>query len=114
MKTNFFPLIVFSLPALAAVTVYPPSVDLPGRNASQLVAVSSGDRDITADCAFQLSNTAIASISKTGLITATADGRSTLTVSCKGERATVPVAVASAHAEPKLSFVKDVVPIFTM
>src|SRR5438552_13880624 len=87
--------LLLSLPAAAAITVYPPSISLTGRNASQLLAVSSGDRDITADCAFQLSNTAIASVSKTGLITAVADGRSTLTVSCKGERATVPVAVGS-------------------
>ena len=108
------PTLLLSVPAAAAITVYPPSISLTGRNASQLLAVSSGDRDITADCAFQLSNTAIASVSKTGLITAAADGRSTLTVSCKGERATIPVAVASAHGEPKLSFVKDVVPIFTM
>ena len=115
MKTNHFALIVLSLPAWgASVTVHPPSIQLTGRNASQVVTVSSGERDVTSDCTFQVGSAAIATVSKDGLVTAAGDGKSSLTVACKGERVVAPVTVASAREEPKLSFVKDVVPIFTM
>src|ERR1044071_7844796 len=92
-------LAVLAFPAwAAAISVYPPSINLTGRHAGQLLAVSSGERDITADCVFQLANPAIAAVSKAGLVPAAADGRSTVTVTCKGERVTVPVTVASARA----------------
>jgi len=108
-------LIVASFPAWGAgITVYPPSISLTGRNASQVIAVSSGERDVTTECSFQLAHSAIATVSKEGLVTAAADGRSSLTVTYKNERVVVPVSVSSAREEPKLSFVKDVVPIFTM
>ena len=48
------------------------------------------------------------------MVTALADGKSSLKVSCGGSQAVVPVKIAAAREEPKLSFVKDVVPIFTM
>src|SRR5205809_665781 len=115
MKTNFCALIIFSFPAWGAgVTVYPLSIHLTGRNASQTLAVSSGERDVTTECSFQMAAGAIATVSKDGLVTAAGDGKSSLTVTWKGERVVVPVTVASAREEPKLSFVKDVVPIFTM
>src|SRR6185369_4706026 len=72
----------------------------------------AGDHDVTAECIFRL--TGSASVSKAGVVTSAADGKSTLTVTWKNERVVVPVTVTSAKVEPKLSFVKDVVPIFTM
>ena len=47
-------------------------------------------------------------------MTALADGKSSLTIRCNSDRLVVPVTVTAALEEPKLSFVKDVVPIFTM
>ena len=106
---------LLATPAFAAgITAYPAAIQLTGRNAMQVVAISEGDRDITQLCTFELSNGAVAKVSKDGLITAATDGKSNLIVRWKTERLVVPVAVSSALEEPKLSFVKDVVPIFTM
>jgi uncharacterized protein YjdB len=98
----------------AGISIYPPSISLTGRNATQVVVVSAGERDVTAECSFQVADAGIASVSEAGLITASADGQSKLTASCAGEKTQVSIKVASASEEPKLSFVKDVVPIFTM
>src|SRR5205085_1041557 len=56
----------------------------------------------------------ILSVSKDALVTALSDGKSSLKVSCAAAQTVVPVNVISAREQPKLSFVKDVVPIFTM
>src|SRR5262245_17568229 len=115
MRINFLALALVAIPAWSArLSVYPPSIKIAGGNANQVMAVSLGERDVTAECAFQLANSAIATVSKDGVVTAMADGKSSLTVSCKGQRVVVPVTISSAGVEPKLSFVKDVVPIFTM
>ena len=76
MKTNVVALIAVALPVWGAgITVYPPSIQLTGRNASQVVAVSSGETDITADCTFQVTRAGIALVSKEGVVTAAGDGR---------------------------------------
>ena len=50
MKTNLLALIAVSIPTWGAgISVYPASISLAGRNASQVVAVSSGERDVTAE-----------------------------------------------------------------
>ena len=113
MKTRIITLFALSIPAWAAgITVHPSSITLTGRNATQVIAVSAGDRDVTAESTFRL--TGGATVSQAGVVTSAADGKSSLTVTWKNERAVVPVTVSSAKVEPKLSFVKDVVPIFTM
>jgi uncharacterized protein YjdB len=119
MKTNLLMMAVLSTLSVAGVwaagiSAYPGAVQLTGRNATQVLAVSAGERDVTAECTFELTNGAVAKVSKDGLVTAASDGKSSLTIRWKGERVAVPVTVNSAREEPKLSFVKDVVPIFTM
>ena len=96
------------------LTVYPPSIELTGRNATQVLAVSLEGRDVTAECTFAPADRALLTVSKEALVTAQADGKTTLKVSCGGSQAVAPVKIAAAREEPKLSFVKDVVPIFTM
>ncbi len=114
-----------AVPVLAAeISVHPPAVQLQGAKATQILVVSAGARgrresgggarDVTARCVFRVSNAAIAAVSKDGLLTAAADGRTMLAVSCKEGRASVPVTVTSAGRKPEISFVKDVVPVFTM
>lgn len=98
----------------AGISAYPGAIELTGRNATQVLAVSAGERDVTPECAFELSNGTVAKVSKEGLVTATGDGKSNLTIRWKGERVVIPVTASSTREEPKLSFVKDVVPIFTM
>src|SRR4051812_6057967 len=108
MKTKLSALILLTISSCAAsITVYPSTIQLTGRNVTQVVAVSSGERDVTPDCTFQIAAISIAMVSKEGLVTAAGDGKSSLAVACKGERAVVPVTVASAREQPKVSFVKD-------
>src|SRR5215831_18812652 len=108
-------LALLALPAWSAnLTVYPPSIELNGRNATQVLAVSLEGRDVTAECSFVPADRALLTVSRNVLSTARTDGKSTLKVSCGGSQAVVPVTIAAAREEPKLSFVKDVVPIFTM
>jgi hypothetical protein len=114
MKTRLTILAV-SLPLYAAnISVYPSSIHLTGRNATQIIAVSLADRDITSGCSFAMASSRVATVSPDGVITAIGDGKSSLTIRCQGQRITVPISVSAAREEPNLSFVKDVVPIFTM
>ena len=115
MKTSFLSFCFATVPLWAAgISAYPPSIQLTGRNSTQVLAVSAGERDITAECSFELAKGSVATVSKDGLVTSTADGKSSLLVKWQGQRLAVPVSVTSAKEDPKLSFVKDIVPIFTM
>ena len=108
-------LILLSKTTLAAeISVYPSTVQLQGPNATQVLLINSGQRDITGECSFRIANPAVASVSEVGVVTATADGKTTLTVVCKEGQAAAPLSVVAAGETPKLSFVKDVVPVFTM
>ena len=98
----------------AGISVYPAAVRLQGARATQVLVVNAGERDITAECEFRLRNPTIAAVTKDGVLTAASDGRTTLSVTCKEGRAAASVTVAAAAEKPQLSFVKDVVPIFTM
>ena len=98
----------------AGISAYPAAIQLTGRSATQTLAVSAGERDVTAQCTFELANQSLANVSAAGVVSALADGKTSLTIRYQGERISVPVTVAAAREEPKLSFVKDVVPIFTM
>jgi hypothetical protein len=98
----------------ADLAVYPPAVELCGRSATQVLAVTADGRDVTTECTFELSDGRAASVSKEGVLTALADGEASLTVRWKSETAIVPTKVSSASQEPKFEFVRDVVPIFTM
>lgn len=117
MKISAAPLLavlLFAPNALADLSVYPPAVDLNGRNATQVLAVTAAGRDVTADCSFESVNGAVAKISRDGVVTALADGKSVLTIRWREEVAEVRTHVSSAGEEPKLGFAKDVVPIFTI
>src|SRR5262249_47644219 len=108
-------LVVFSRPTLPAeISVYPPAIYLQGPKATQVLLVNSGQRDITAECSFPIANPPVASVSESGVVTAIADGKTTLAVLCKEGRNSVPLSVTAAGDTRKLSFVKDVVPVFTM
>lgn len=115
MKTKLLIAGLCSLPFWAAgISAYPEAVRLQGRNATQTLAVSSGEQDVTSQCTFDLANPSLAKVSAEGVVSALTDGKSNLTIRYKGERVVIPVTVSAARVEPKLSFVKDVVPIFTM
>ncbi|MDQ6705655.1 MAG: DUF1553 domain-containing protein [Acidobacteriota bacterium] len=98
---------LFLLPCLcvaAKLSVYPPNIVLHGENATQVFVVTwTGDdgyeRDVTRECAE--SNVARASMKS-------------ISVACRGLRASVPVIVKPSVRPPGISFVNDVSPIFTM
>ena len=120
MKFTSLIFLAAALPAWSAkLAVYPPAIQLSGQNATQTIAVIYTDpagveRDVTQDCAINVTNSRLAVVSPAGLLTAAENGTSALTVSCRDQRATIPLAISAAGQKPKLSFVKDVVPIFTM
>ena len=115
MRTRILTLLAVAAPAWASgVSVYPASVHLLGADATQVLTVSANDRDVTAGCSFELDHADVASVSPEGVLTALANGKTKLGVECDEGSATVPVSVASAGEKPKVSFVKDVMPIFTM
>ena len=98
----------------ASLTVYPPSIELTGRNATQVLAVSREGHEVTPECTFTPANPALLTVSKEALVMARDDGKSRLKVNCGGSQTIVPVKIVAAREQPKMSFVKDVVPIFTM
>ena len=101
MKINAVALVVFCVPAWSAdLVVYPPSIELTGRNATQVLAVSLGGRDVTAECTFTPVNRALMTVSKDAVVTAQADGKSSLRVSCDGMVALAPVKIAAAKSIP--------------
>ncbi|MEX2262670.1 MAG: DUF1553 domain-containing protein [Bryobacteraceae bacterium] len=113
MKTELL-ILTLSAPLWAAkVSVYPPKVELFGRGATQVLAASLDDEDLTAGCSLASANPKVVSAAGS-VLTAVADGKTSVTVNCKGQQQAVPVTVSAAGEAPRLSFVKDVVPIFTM
>jgi hypothetical protein len=115
MKTKIPVAAILALPLYAAgISVYPETIRLTGRNATQNLAVSAGERDVTDECTFEMANRSLAKVSAQGMVSALADGTGSLTIRWRQDRIVVPVTVTAARVEPQLSFVKDVVPIFTM
>ena len=115
MRIEFLCLLAACAPAWAAgISVYPRSVHLLGANATQVLVVNEGDRDITAECSFHLSNAAIASVSKDARLTASRRRENVADRQMQRRARFGSGHGASAGEKPKLSFVKDVVPIFTM
>ena len=104
-------------PALTDVKVFPADVNLKTRQDRQGVVVQAiyADgitRDVTAQAAFSLGNAAFAKLDHATL-TPLADGQTELKVKFAGRTLVVPVKVESAQAEQPISFVKDVMPVFT-
>lgn len=89
----------------AALSVNPPSVVL-GPGLSQQLTVSTVDQygNSTGDAAtpaFSIANTAVATVSSSGLVTAVARGTTTLTVTSGGFTKNVPVSVSSRVDVPE-------------
>ena len=98
---NLLALLALETTAFAAeVSIYPPAVQLQGPNATQVLLVNSGQRDITGECSFRIANPAVASVSEAGVVTATADGGTTLTVVCKEGQTAAPLSVVAAGETP--------------
>lgn len=104
-------------PALTDVKVYPADVNLKFRQDRQTLVVQAlyadgVTRDVTADANFSIGSKAIAKLEKNAL-TPIADGQTELKIKFQGRTLLVPVKVVQAKTEESISFVKDVMPIFT-
>ncbi len=102
---------------VVSLQVTPPAVRLSGPfDYAQLVVtgrLASGDAiDLTRLAKVQLSGPA-AAISKTGLVTAKADGQATARVTYGGKGAVVPVSVSGTKTGFRADFVRDVQPVLS-
>jgi Protein of unknown function (DUF1549)/Protein of unknown function (DUF1553) len=124
MRTSAFALLAVALvaplasaqPALTALEVSPPEVNLLTSRARQMLVVQAAyadgiTRDVTVSAKWSLGNAALAKIEK-GVLTPLADGATELKVEFGGKTVTVPVKVKDAGAERPISFKLDVMPIF--
>lgn len=96
---------LLAVPAIAAVTVYPPQIELYGTQATQVFTVTEKtaagyERDITATCG--ASNIA------------TAKHAPLLRLRCGTQLVSIPMTIKPAAKKPGVSFINDVSPIFTM
>jgi hypothetical protein len=102
--------------ALAALTVYPPDVNLQTARGRQTFVVQATyadgiTRDVTAQAKLALGNPALAKLDK-NVLTPLADGATEMKVEFGGQTLSVPVKVKDARAERPVSFRLDVMPIF--
>ena len=100
------------------LTIYPESVELFGEGARQHLIVTFTDatgiaHDVTAIAHLASSAAGIAQVDNGGLVHAVAGGTTQLTASYEGLAAHSTIAVRAAGGSRDLSFVKDIVPIFT-
>ncbi|MEK6234064.1 MAG: DUF1549 and DUF1553 domain-containing protein, partial [Planctomycetales bacterium] len=103
-------------PAPASINVYPRDAHLTTVRDRQSFIVQAVDpdgvtRDATAEAKFTLSENAPVKLMGNVLYPA-ADGQGELTVSYGGHAVKVPITVASAAADPAISFRLDVMPVF--
>jgi len=100
------------------LTIYPEDAILFGEGARQHIAVTWTDadgmaRDVTTQAKIELTGPAAARLEQPGLVRALGAGNARLTASWGGATASANVEVRAAGGSRELSFVKDIVPIFT-
>jgi hypothetical protein len=103
-------------PALTALEVFPPEINITTSRARQSFVVKATyadgiTRDVTGEAKPALSNPALARIDKNVLFPL-ADGAGQLTVAFGGQTVAVSVKVTSAKVDRPISFKLDVMPVF--
>jgi len=106
-----------ALPALSALEVLPRAVQLDSQYAyAQLIVTGvtpAGERiDVTRHAKFDVP-TELLRVTEAGLVTPSADGGGTLTVSLDAAQATVPVSVTGTAVEYHPDYVRDVAPVLS-
>ena len=104
-------------PALTDVNVFPSDVNLKTRHDRQALVVQATyadgvTRDVTAQASYALGNKALVKFEQFAF-SPVADGQTEVKIKFQGKTLTVPIKVENATAEPPISFVKDVMPVFT-
>ena len=104
-------------PALTDVKVFPADVNLKTRQDRQAIVVQAiyadgVTRDVTEQAGYALGNAALVKFEQFTL-TPVADGQTELRIKFQGKALTVPVKIESSKVEEPISFIKDVMPVFT-
>ena len=104
-------------PALTDLKVFPADVNLTTRGDRQSIVVQAiyadgVTRDVTAQASFTLAHQALAKFDHF-VLSPLADGQTELKVKFQGKTLVVPVKIAAAQADEPISFLKDVMPVFT-
>ena len=104
-------------PALTEIKVFPADVNLKTRSDRQSIVVQAlyadgVTRDVTAQASFTLANKALVKFDHF-ILSPVADGQTELKVKFQGKTRLVPVKVEAAKTEEPISFIKDVMPVFT-
>ena len=104
-------------PALTDVKVFPADVNLRTRHDRQSIVVQATyadgvTRDVTAQASYALGNKALAKLDQS-ILSPLADGTTELRVKFSGKTLVVPVKVEKSQEEPPISFLNDVMPVFT-
>ena len=112
------PLTAFAAkPTLTEVKVFPADVNLKTRGDHQSIVVQAiyadgVTRDVTAQASFTLGNKTLAKFDHF-ILTPVADGQTELKVKFQGKTLVVPVNIEAATVAEPISFIKDVMPVFT-
>lgn len=112
------PLTAFAAkPTLTEVKVFPADVNLKTRGDRQSIVVQAiyadgVTRDVTAQASFTLGNKTLAKFDHF-ILTPVADGQTELRVKFQGKTLVVPVNIEAATVAEPISFIKDVMPVFT-
>ena len=112
------PLTAFAAkPTLTEVKVFPADVNLKTRGDHQSIVVQAiyadgVTRDVTAQASFTLGNRTLAKFDHF-MLTPVADGQTELKVKFQGKTLVVPVKIEAATVAEPISFIKDVMPVFT-
>ena len=112
------PLTAFAAkPTLTEVKVFPADVNLKTRGDHQSIVVQAiyadgVTRDVTAQASFTLGNKTLAKFDHF-MLTPVADGQTELKVKFQGKTLVVPVKIEAATVAEPISFIKDVMPVFT-
>ena len=104
-------------PVLTEIKVFPVDVNLKTRSDRQSIVVQAiyadgVTRDVTAKASYTLGNKALVKFADFTL-NPLADGRTELKVKFESQTVEIPVKIESAKTEEPISFIKDVMPVFT-
>lgn len=104
-------------PELTDVRVFPADVNLKTRQDRQALVVQAiyadgVTRDVTAQASYSVANKALVKLDHATLLPV-ADGTTELKIKFQGKVLTVPVKVENAQDERPISFIADVMPVFT-
>lgn len=124
MRAFFCGLLLLLSPALFAqsaavsrVVVEPQTVLLIGADSRQQLIVSqvggARDLDLTRAAKFAIEPAKVAQISPHGIVTPTADGSATVTVTASGQTLRIPVTVKDGTRHLPIDFENDVIPVLT-